>query len=209
MLRGIKRALARRGREPSLLDASKHTDRSGAPSEGTVHLFALDDAAEAAAHQQCAALGALAAGAAATAADPSAHARREALDDSVRQRQDAAAERRAGRLDPMSSAYQVSVLLSLSTFFEHKLQEDAAAAMAALRSADAAAQQQQQLDDEEYPSSDPGDLGSSAASAAASFGGGAARSAASASARCCDVARVALALSQQGYTVIVRRVLHR
>ncbi|KIY94661.1 hypothetical protein MNEG_13300, partial [Monoraphidium neglectum] len=138
MLRGIKKALAARrgaaGAAAAALDASRHTERSAAPSEGTVHLFALDEvngdpsmrgglyggveghfidqAAE-----QAAALAGIAADSArqrprgAAAQQQQQHQQQllrpqPAADDSVRQRQAAAAERRAGRLDPRTAAYQ-------------------------------------------------------------------------------------------------------
>lgn len=194
MLRKL-RALGRRaGQKEGFVDASRHTERSAAPSaDGTVHLFALDEQAAEAASST--ALG--------PAADPSIHVRNEHVtgaDDSVRQRQAAAAQRRTGRLDPRTSAYQVSVLLSLSTFFEHKLQADTIRAMELLQSEDFACKTYREGEDEAgTSSSDPDELSSSVPCA---------RSTASVSARCVDVARVALALSRWGYTVIVRRVLH-
>jgi len=84
----------------------------------------------------------------------------------------------AGLLDPRSNAYQVSVLLSLSTFFEHKMQSDALRALQAIRSGGG--------------------------------GGGGERGDGSGSgSQGVDVARIALALRRWGYTIIVRRVVHR
>jgi hypothetical protein len=127
----------------------------------------------------------------------------------------------------------VSSLLSLSTFFEHKLQADATRALASLQREDTLLEC-----DEEGSSCCGGPAGCSAPATSASslcssdagdggcarcggFGPGSAsessrppccrgagRSGASMSARGADVARVALALSRWGYTVIVRRVLH-
>lgn len=143
-------------------------------------------------------------------------------DDSMHRRQAAAAQRRDGRhLDPHSSAYQISVLLSHSSFFEHKLQSDARRALAAARCAAFARSETPAPSADVKSSLNPacsGELDGDSAACAndlyapqganSSSGGASACGAPSASARGVDVARVALALSKWGYTVIVRRVLH-
>ncbi|KAI8472867.1 MAG: hypothetical protein J3K34DRAFT_457600 [Monoraphidium minutum] len=110
MLRSLKKTFSWRGsggKAAFALDSS-HRSTTSASSGGP--LFALDDADAAAA----------------AAAPPPLQPQ------PASPRGGAAAAPAPAPLDPASTAYQVCVLLSRSTFFEHKLQSDAARAAAAL-----------------------------------------------------------------------------
>ncbi|KAF8054879.1 Tspo [Scenedesmus sp. PABB004] len=139
-------------------------------------------------------------------------------DASAPKRQAAAVQKRidSAMLNPGTTLYQISSLLSLSTLFEHKLQRDAMTALeqapalvapAAAAAADAAAALPCCCEPGGAPP-----LGSSAGSglcggggACGSCGGSPARTP---SATAAATAGVALALASWGYRVIVRKVLH-
>ncbi|GBF99827.1 photosystem I subunit O [Raphidocelis subcapitata] len=213
MLRGLRRALGRRACVVNELSSSgRHAGTGGQaaaagaqPSDATVHVFALDDDAQAQVQ--------------APPADYSIRLRRDhAPDDSVRQRQAAAAARRAGCPGggAAAAAGRVGALLSLSSLFEHRLQADAARALAALRQADALLEAAESAADDEAAPASPGAAAAAASSsppgsdadAASCCSGSLAAARRAASARCGEVARVAAALARAGHTVVVRRVLH-